>query len=127
MSCGPATKNGSVIRSRASLQIFVGEGSVAPGREQRICQTVRISTSITSGGSTRAAKALSRGPSLLAKLAFGGESRSTAAPDAGIAGGVGSATVVSDLSRGMVIQASPSQRRGEPPKGGPWRITLQRV
>src|SRR4029077_20857299 len=103
MSCGPATKKGSVIRSRASLQIFVGEGSVAPGREQRICQTVRISTSITSGGSTRAANALSRGLSLLAKLAFGGEIRRTAALGAGIADDAGIATVVSDLSRGMFI------------------------
>src|SRR4051812_22761668 len=103
MSCGPATKNGSTIRSRASLQILVGEGRVAPGREHRICQTVRMSTSITSGGSTRAATALSRGLSLLAKLGFGGEIRSTAALAAGIAAGVGIAAVASDLSRGMFI------------------------
>ena len=40
---------------------------VAPGREQRISQTIRISASMISGGRTRAARALSRGASLLAK------------------------------------------------------------
>jgi hypothetical protein len=65
---------------------------------------------------------------LLAKLAFGGEIRSSAALDAGIAAGAGSATVASDLSRGMFIQASPSQWQGGPfAPNGPRRITLQRV
>ena len=39
MSGAAATKNGSTIRSWASLQILVGDGSVAPARLHSSCQT----------------------------------------------------------------------------------------
>src|ERR1044071_3006335 len=110
MSCGPATKNGSVMRSRASLQILVGEGSVAPGREQRICQTTRISASMMSGGRMRAATALSFGASLLAKLALGSVSRSTVPGVAGAARRAGS-VVAWALSKGLFIQLSVAARK----------------
>ena len=112
------------MRSRASLQIFVGEGSVAPGREQRICQTARISASMISGGRMRAATALSRGPSLLAKLAFGSESRSTV-PARRRGRGAGIAAVASDLSRGMFMRLLRRVEAGRCAR--PARFTLRRA
>src|SRR5581483_5742715 len=72
MSCGPATKNGSTIRSWASVQILEGEGNVAPGFEQRICQTTSSSPIMTIGGISLDARFLEAGSSLdLNKLGLG--------------------------------------------------------
>jgi hypothetical protein len=38
------------MRSPASDQTTVGDGSVAPGREQRICQAIKINTKVINGG-----------------------------------------------------------------------------
>ncbi len=63
MSCGPATKNGSMIRSLASAQMRIGDGNVAPGFMHRICQIVRMRANVISGGSTVAAVRVSAGTS----------------------------------------------------------------
>ena len=61
MSCGPATKNGSMIRSFASAQMRVGDGSVAPGFMQRICQTISSAPIVMSGGISVAAHSFAAG------------------------------------------------------------------
>src|SRR4051812_10166546 len=105
MSWGPATKNGSTMRSRASDQIFEGAGSVAPGFMHRTCHTASMSASMTSGGMVRVATVASAGRILVfTKLGFGVDNRSTVA----VAGET--ATDGSVLTRGMVIQRSPSPR-----------------
>jgi hypothetical protein len=61
MSWGPVTKNGSMIRSFASAQMRVGEGSVAFGFMQRICQTTRMTISVITGGTVRAVHSFAAG------------------------------------------------------------------
>ncbi len=53
------------MRSRASTQILDGDGSVAPGFMHNICHTARMSPSVMSGGSTRAATLPSMGNSFV--------------------------------------------------------------
>src|SRR4051812_6466883 len=105
------------MRSRASVQIFDGAGSVAPGFMHRICHTARMSPSMTRGGMVRVATALSAGRTrAVTKLGCGVDNRSTVAVAAGIA------TDGSVLTRGMVIQKSPSARAGKrPTRGAPER------
>ena len=55
MSWGPATKNGSVMRSLASFQTWEGGGNVAPARPNPICQMIRSTASVSSGGMVAAA------------------------------------------------------------------------
>src|SRR3981081_23844 len=108
MSCEPATKNGSTMRSRASDQILDGAGSVAPGFMHRICHTASMSPSMTRGGIVRVATAPRAGRTfVVTKLGFGVDNRSTVA----VAGEI--ATDGSILTRGRVIQRSPSPRAGK--------------
>jgi hypothetical protein len=96
------TKNGSTMRSRASVQILVGAGSVASGRLHSICQTMRSSPSVTSGGTTRAAAVDSAGRMRPERLGLGGLSSMTAAG----ALRAEAAGLASPLSKGMFMRVS---------------------
>ncbi len=108
MSCGPATKNGSTIRSRASVQIRDGDGRVAPGFMHRSCQMPSMRQSMMSGGTTRAATAFAAGSRrVLTKLA-GGSFKRTTSP------GVGGKTAAGWILRaGMVIRCLRLEWSGE--------------
>src|SRR5262245_27657902 len=105
MSCGPMTKNGSTIKSRASVQILVGAGKVAPGWLHSISQSRSSSPSVTSGGTTLAA-ALERSGRMRAETldeAVLSLTTSAGAPRAG------AAVVASAFSMGMFIGESPGR------------------
>ena len=61
MSCGPATKKGSVMRSFASFQTCEGGGRLAPALPKPICQIISRISSVMSGGRVTAAMRWSTG------------------------------------------------------------------
>src|SRR3990172_7989765 len=100
ISCGPATKNGSTMRSRASVQILVGAGKVAPGRLHSISQTRRISARVTSGGMMLDAAVCRAGSRRAEKLDRGDLSFTTWAG----AARTETAAAASALSMGMFVR-----------------------